>query len=72
MIIGVAIGIGLGDGLIYAFGTGPWQLAVIVLLAIIVTTFLGGGPAVITQAAATAVLPDVRVGPVRCAPSAGS
>ncbi|WP_239312340.1 FUSC family protein [Plantactinospora mayteni] len=56
LIIGVAVGIGLGDALVFAAGTGPWQLGVIVTLAIVVTIFLGGGPAVVTQAAATAVL----------------
>ncbi|MEO3928230.1 FUSC family protein [Micromonosporaceae bacterium B7E4] len=56
LIIGVAVGIGLGDALVFAAGPGPWQLGVIVTLAIVVTIFLGGGPAVVTQAAATAVL----------------
>lgn len=56
LIIGVAVGIGVGSGLVFVLGSGPWQLAVVVLLAITVTIFLGGGPAVVTQAAATAVL----------------
>ncbi|MFD0969883.1 FUSC family protein [Plantactinospora endophytica] len=56
LIIGVAVGIGLGDALVFAAGTGPWQLGLIVALSIMVTIFLGGGPAVVTQAAATAVL----------------
>jgi uncharacterized membrane protein YgaE (UPF0421/DUF939 family) len=56
LILGVALGIGVGDFLIFAFGTGAWQLGLIVALAIIVTIFLGGGPAVVTQAASTAVL----------------
>ncbi|MGI5213103.1 FUSC family protein [Plantactinospora sp. CA-290183] len=56
LIIGVAVGIGLGDALVVAGGSGPWQLGVIVFLSIVVTIFLGGGPAVVTQAAATAVL----------------
>ena len=56
LILGVALGIGIGDALIAAFGGGAWQLAVIVTLAIVVSIFLGGGPAVVTQAASTAVL----------------
>ncbi|GAB3968175.1 FUSC family protein [Plantactinospora veratri] len=56
LIIGVAVGIGIGDALVFSAGAGPWQLGVIVFLAIVVTIFLGGGPAVVTQAAATAVL----------------
>lgn len=56
LIFGVAVGIGIGDFLVFFAGTGPWQLGLIVLLSIVVTIFLGGGPAVVTQAAATAVL----------------
>lgn len=56
LIIGVAIGIAIGDVFIYIAGIGPWQLGVIVLTAIIITIFLGGGPAVVTQAAVTALL----------------
>ncbi|MEO3742834.1 FUSC family protein [Plantactinospora sp. B5E13] len=56
LIIGVAVGIGLGDLLVLLAGRGAWQLGLIVLLSIVVTIFLGGGPAVVTQAAATAVL----------------
>lgn len=56
LIIGVAVGIGVGDFLVVVAGSGPWQLGLIVTLSIVVTIFLGGGPSVITQAAATAVL----------------
>lgn len=56
LIIGVAVGIGLGDLFILALGVGPWQLGGIVTLAVLVTIFLGGGPAVVTQAAVTALL----------------
>ncbi|ROT31873.1 aromatic acid exporter family protein [Micromonospora sp. HM5-17] len=56
LIFGVAVGIGIGDFLVFLAGSGPWQLGLIVFLSIVVTIFLGGGPAVVTQAAATAVL----------------
>ncbi|MEH1015229.1 FUSC family protein [Micromonospora sp. CPCC 206060] len=56
LIIGVALGVLIGDILIYFFGTGPWQLGVVVLLAIVVAVFLGGSVAIVIQAAATAVL----------------
>ncbi|WP_329104927.1 FUSC family protein [Micromonospora sp. NBC_01699] len=56
LILGVAVGIGIGDLLIVLVGSGPWQLGLIVTLSIIVTIFLGGSVAVVTQAAATAVL----------------
>ncbi|BCL14256.1 FUSC family protein [Micromonospora sagamiensis] len=56
LILGVAIGVLIGDVLIYFLGTGPWQLALVVILAIVISTFLGGSAAVVIQAAATAVL----------------
>nr|MDT0660258.1 FUSC family protein [Micromonospora sp. DSM 115978] len=56
LVFGVALGIAVGDLLILAIGTGPWQLGLIVLLSIIVAVFLGAGPGGVTQAAATAVL----------------
>ncbi|GAA3777030.1 aromatic acid exporter family protein [Plantactinospora mayteni] len=56
LIIGVAVGIGIGDLLIFVIGSGSWQLGIVVALAIVLTIFLGGGPAVVNQAAATAVL----------------
>ncbi|MEU4566487.1 FUSC family protein [Micromonospora sp. NPDC023956] len=56
LIVGVAIGVFIGDVLIYFLGTGPWQLALVVILAILISTFLGGSAAVVIQAAATAVL----------------
>ncbi|SCL14494.1 FUSC family protein [Micromonospora inyonensis] len=56
LILGVAIGVLIGDVLIYFLGTGPWQLALVVILAVVLSTFLGGSAAVVIQAAATAVL----------------
>ncbi|OZV79807.1 FUSC family protein [Micromonospora echinospora] len=56
LIVGVAIGVFIGDVLIYFLGTGPWQLALVVILAIVISTFLGGSASVVIQAAATAVL----------------
>ncbi|MFE0591527.1 aromatic acid exporter family protein [Micromonospora echinospora] len=56
LIVGVALGVLIGDLIIYFLGTGPWQLALVVFLAIVVSTFLGGNASVVIQAAATAVL----------------
>ncbi|WP_422734393.1 FUSC family protein [Micromonospora sp. WMMD558] len=56
LVLAVAIGILVGDALLYLVGTGPWQLALIVVLAIMVAGFLGRSPAFVVQAAATAVL----------------
>ncbi|MFG2053171.1 aromatic acid exporter family protein [Micromonospora sp. NPDC048930] len=56
LVIAVAIGIGVGDLLLYLLGTGPWQLGLIVVLAVLVAAFIGRSPALVVQAAATAVL----------------
>ncbi|MEU5937729.1 FUSC family protein [Micromonospora sp. NPDC047548] len=56
LIVGVAVGVFLGDGLIYLLGTGGWQLGLVVTLAILLTIFFGGSVAIVIQAAATAVL----------------
>ncbi|WP_245712720.1 FUSC family protein [Micromonospora nigra] len=56
LIIGVGVGVALGDLLIYLLGTGPWQLGLVVTSAILVTVFAGGSVAIVIQAAATGVL----------------
>src|SRR5438874_3587370 len=56
LVVGVALGILVGDSLIYFIGTGPVQIGVGVGAAILVAVFLGGSPVVIGQAAASAVL----------------
>ncbi|WP_433530098.1 FUSC family protein [Micromonospora sp. CA-263727] len=56
LIIGVAVGVAVGDLLVYFLGTGPWQLGLVVTAAILLTIFAGGSVAIVIQAAATAVL----------------
>jgi uncharacterized membrane protein YgaE (UPF0421/DUF939 family) len=56
LVIGVAIGIGIGDALIMLIGSGPWQIGLIVVLAVLVATAVGGGPPLINQSASSAVL----------------
>ncbi|MEU1244292.1 FUSC family protein [Micromonospora parva] len=56
LIIGVTVGVLIGDLLLLVTGTGWWQLALIVVLAIVVALFLAGSAAVVIQAGATAVL----------------
>jgi uncharacterized membrane protein YgaE (UPF0421/DUF939 family) len=56
LVVGVALGIGVGDLLIGWIGTGPAQIAAVVALAITVAIFLGSGSALVTQAATSAVL----------------
>jgi uncharacterized membrane protein YgaE (UPF0421/DUF939 family) len=56
MVLGVAVGIAVGELLIRAIGTGAAQVGLVVLLAMAAATLLGGGPLIATQAASSAVL----------------
>ncbi|WP_433792416.1 FUSC family protein [Actinoplanes sp. CA-252034] len=56
LVVGVAAGIGLGDGIILLIGAGPVQIGVIVLLAVLLATAVGGGAPLIVQSASSAVL----------------
>lgn len=56
MVVGIAVGIGVGDLLISWIGVGAWQIGVIVALAVSVAILLGAGTLIASQAAATAVL----------------
>ncbi|MDO3705075.1 FUSC family protein [Micromonospora sp. C28SCA-DRY-2] len=56
LIVGVVLGIAVGDGLIGLLGTGPWQTGVIVFLAITAAAVVRGTGALMTQAGGTAVL----------------
>jgi uncharacterized membrane protein YgaE (UPF0421/DUF939 family) len=67
MVIGVAVGIAVGELLISAIGTGAAQVALVVLLAMSAATLLGGGPLIASQAASSAVL----VATVRTSSSGG-
>ncbi|MGX6603706.1 FUSC family protein [Micromonosporaceae bacterium Da 78-11] len=56
LVVGVAIGIGIGDAIILLIGTGPWQIGLVVVLAILVATAVGGGTPLVVQSASSAVL----------------
>ena len=56
LVIGVAIGIGIGDGIILLIGTGPWQVGLVVVLAITAAAAVGGGTPLVVQSASSAVL----------------
>ena len=56
LALGVAIGIGIADLIVLGTGTGPWQVALVVGLAVTVALFLGGGRILVNQAAVSAVL----------------
>ena len=54
--VGVALGIAIADLLVIAIGTGAWQLAVVVALAMVAAVLVGGGVLLVNQAAISAVL----------------
>jgi len=56
LVIGVALGIFVGDLLIYFIGTGGWQIALGVFMAILTAVFVGGSSTLIGQCASSAVL----------------
>ncbi|WP_434740464.1 FUSC family protein [Micromonospora sp. SH-82] len=56
LVVGVVLGIAVGDLLVFLVGTGPWQLGVIVFTAIALATLVRGTGALTTQAGGTAVL----------------
>src|SRR5713101_3152228 len=51
-----ATGIGMGDLLISTIGTGPWQIALVVVLAMSTAILLDGGSVITMQSANSAVL----------------
>jgi uncharacterized membrane protein YgaE (UPF0421/DUF939 family) len=56
LLAGVGVGIGVGDVLVPHIGSGPWQIALIVALAMGVAVFLDKGPIIAIQAGSSAVL----------------
>ncbi|MEV5210039.1 FUSC family protein [Micromonospora sp. NPDC053740] len=65
LLVGVVLGLAVGDTLMPLFGIGAWQTGVVVVLAIIVAVLLKGGGALLTQAGGTAVLIATLEPPVR-------
>jgi uncharacterized membrane protein YgaE (UPF0421/DUF939 family) len=56
MMVGVALGIGVGDVLVNGIGRGVWQLALVIVLAMAAAAILGAGRLLSTEAAVSAVL----------------
>jgi uncharacterized membrane protein YgaE (UPF0421/DUF939 family) len=54
--LGVAIGVLIGDLLTLQIGTGAWQLALVVVLAMSTAILLDGGQLVVTQAAVQSIV----------------
>lgn len=56
LVVGVSVGVGVGDLLVSGIGAGAWQLALVVALAMTVSVLLDGGPLITVQGATSAVL----------------
>lgn len=56
LVLGAALGVGVGDVVFSVLGPGVWQLTVGVLVAMLIGVFVGRGPLVVNQAASSAVL----------------
>ena len=54
--VGVAVGVFLADLLLLLIGTGPWQIGVLVALAMTVTLLLNAGTLFVTQAAVQGIV----------------
>jgi uncharacterized membrane protein YgaE (UPF0421/DUF939 family) len=56
MVIGIAIGIGIADALFNLIGAGTWQIAAIVVGAMVVAVALNGSVVLVSEAAVSALL----------------
>ncbi|MGO1385072.1 MAG: FUSC family protein [Arachnia sp.] len=65
--VGVTVGVLIGDIFLYYFGTGVWQIMLVIAIAMSITTWLGARTLMVTQSAVQAavvltVLPGVDAG----------
>jgi uncharacterized membrane protein YgaE (UPF0421/DUF939 family) len=56
MVVGVALGIGIADALVTVIGSGTWQIAAIVVGAMVTAVALGGSAVLVSEAAVSALL----------------
>ncbi|WP_433504914.1 FUSC family protein [Pseudonocardia halophobica] len=56
LVVGVSLGVLVGDLLVAAIGSGPWQIALVVMLAVAAAVFTDGGTLIVAQAGSSAVL----------------
>jgi len=54
--VGVAIGVGLGDVVVHAIGSGWWQIAVVVAVSALAARFIDRGAMLTTQAGVQAIV----------------
>ncbi|MFB4264915.1 aromatic acid exporter family protein [Nonomuraea sp. GTA35] len=56
LVVGVSLGVGVGDLLVSWIGSGAWQIALVVALAMAVAVLLDSGSLIVLQAGSSAVL----------------
>src|SRR3954454_17464800 len=56
MVLGIALGIGIADALFTLIGSGTWQIAAIVVGAMVAAVVLGGSVVLVSEAAVSALL----------------
>jgi uncharacterized membrane protein YgaE (UPF0421/DUF939 family) len=56
LVVGVSVGVGVGDVLISRIGAGTWQIMLVVVLAMAAAVFLDGGAVIALQSGTSAVL----------------
>ncbi len=56
LVVGVSLGVGVGDLLVSWIGSGPWQIALVVALAMAAAVLLDRGSLIVLQAGSSAVL----------------
>jgi uncharacterized membrane protein YgaE (UPF0421/DUF939 family) len=56
MVVGIALGIGIADALFTLVGAGTWQIAAIVVGAMVTAVALGGSTVLVSEAAVSALL----------------
>src|SRR5436190_16448414 len=56
MVLGIALGIGIADALFTFVGSGTWQIAAIVVGAMVAAVALGGSVVLVSEAAVSALL----------------
>lgn len=55
LAVGVTVGVAVGDLLVGVLGTGPWQIGVVVTIALLLAVALDGGPLIVAQTGLQAV-----------------
>ncbi|WP_433346040.1 FUSC family protein [Microtetraspora malaysiensis] len=56
LVLGVSLGVGIGDLLVSWIGSGPWQMALVIALAMTVSGLLNSGELFVSQVGSSAVL----------------